>query len=289
MPLWISNSMNGLATGQYNGSSSTLATSLTTSQTSSTFSVFNTAAASGPVWTYTDAIDFTGFFPHYTNGRQYLSVDTLGDWPLSPASTFSIGTSYLSSAIYGTNYSGLYQNGALNGSIAENTNATGYLRIGERFTKNNYFNGTIGEIIYYNSTLSSNAQALVNQYQSAKWGIGLTGPGVIGGEAGLTGTEAQQAMASTQAGATSDGYSVFTTGYLGRLSQSSNIILQAGNNVNLDLQGDSLSLASGKSLTLTAGNQITTASSGTIATNNGDINLNAANGIVLNNALTFNQ
>ena len=127
----------------------------------------------------------------------------------------------------------------------------------------------------YNTVLSTNARNLLNQYESAKWGIALTGPGNATGETGLTGAEAEAAMASTQAGATTDGYSVFTTGSLNRLSQSSNLILQASHNISLDLQGDTLALASGKNLTLTAGNQISNASAGTITTNGGNISLNA--------------
>src|ERR1035437_8864693 len=116
-----------------------------------------------------------------------------------------------------------------------------------------------------------------------------TGPGVIGSESGLTGAEAQQAMASVQAGATTDGYSVFSSSYLNRLSQTSNIALQASNNINLDLQGTTLSLASGKSLSLTAGNQITTNSTGTITTSNGNIALTGTNGIVFSNAFNLNS
>ncbi len=135
---------------------------------------------------------------------------------------------------------------------------------------------------------------MINQYQSAKWGIALTGPGNATGESGLTGAEAQAAMASTQAGATTDGYSVFAATYLNRLSQTSNIILQASNNINLDLQGNTLSLAAGKNITLTAGNQILTDSTGTITTSQssgsgGIITMNATNGILFNNAFTLNS
>ncbi len=165
----------------------------------------------------------------------------------------------------------------------------GYYSVGSE-----YFSGKVAELFVYNTALSTNAQALVNQYQSAKWGIALTGPGVIGTETGLTGTEAQQAMASVQAGATTDGYSVFSANYLNRLSQSSNIILQASNNVNIDLQGATLTLAAGKNITLTAGNQILTDSTGTITTSQssgsgGNITFNATNGIIFNNAFSLSS
>ena len=140
----------------------------------------------------------------------------------------------------------------------------------------------------YASALSTNARNLVNQYQSAKWGIALTPPGTSGAGS----TEALKAMASTaRAGDTVDGYSVFTTRYLERLSQSADILLQASNNINLDFKGDTLNLSTAnRSLTLTAGNQITTASAGTITTNGGNISLTGTTGgILFNNAFALNS
>jgi filamentous hemagglutinin family protein len=82
---------------------------------------------------------------------------------------------------------------------------------------------------------------------------------------------------------------LFTVAGLEDMSQTANVSVQASHNINLDFQGDTLNVASGKSLTLTAGNQITTASAGIITTNEGDINLNAAHGIIFNNAFTLNS
>jgi hypothetical protein len=169
------------------------------------------------------------------------------------------------------------------------------LRIGGWTNSTSYrFTGRLSEFAIFNIDLGSNSRDLVTQYQSAKWGITLTGPGVIGSEVGLTGAEAQTAMASTQAGATTDGYSVFAASYLNRLSQSSDIILQASNNINLDLQGATLTLAAGRNITLTAGNQILTASTGGISTSQssgsgGNIAFNATNGIVFNNTFALNS
>ncbi|MFZ4540429.1 MAG: LamG-like jellyroll fold domain-containing protein [Rickettsiales bacterium] len=132
------------------------------------------------------------------------------------------------------------------------------------------------EFIVYNAPLSTNDRNLVEQYQSAKWGIALTPPG----------TGATEVAKATAA----DGYSVFTTRYLERLSQSANVSLQATNNITLDLKGDTLNFTTAnRSLTLTAGNQITTASTGTITTNNGAISLTGANGILFNHAFTLNS
>jgi trimeric autotransporter adhesin len=134
----------------------------------------------------------------------------------------------------------------------------------------------IAEVIIYSDDLSNDNRNLIEQYQSAKWGIALTPPG-------MGATEVARATAA-------DGYSVFTTRYLERLSQSANVSLQATNNISLDLQGDTLNFStSGRSLTLTAGNQINTASTGTITTNNGAISLTSTNGILFNHDFSLNS
>ncbi len=132
------------------------------------------------------------------------------------------------------------------------------------------------DILLYKTALSTNATNLMEQYQSAKWGIALTPPGTGA-------TEVAKATAS-------NGYSVFTTRYLERLSQSANVSLAATNNITLDLKGDTLNFTTAnRSLTLTAGNQIATASTGTITTNNGAISLTGTNGINFGHAFTLNS
>ncbi|HCZ13326.1 MAG TPA: hypothetical protein DHV85_01765, partial [Candidatus Accumulibacter sp.] len=101
-----------------------------------------------------------------------------------------------------------------------------------------YFVGRMGDYFTFSEAVSTNEQDLMNQYQSAKWGVAIT-------PYGTGATEAAKATAS-------DGYSVFTTRYLERLSQSANISLQATNDINLDLKGDTLNFTtSGRTLTLT--------------------------------------
>ncbi len=135
---------------------------------------------------------------------------------------------------------------------------------------------TIGEVIAYNRKLSVNETALMEQYQSVKFGIALTPPG----------TGATEIAKATAA----DGYSAFSARYLERLSQSANVSLQASNNIDLDLKGDTLNFTTaGRSLTLTAGNQITTSSAGTITTNNGAISLTGTNGIAFNHNFSLNS
>lgn len=138
-----------------------------------------------------------------------------------------------------------------------------------------FWQGKIYEGLLYSSLLVSTSRHLIEQYQSAKWGIALTPPGTGS-------TEVQKATAA-------DGYSVFTTRYLERLSQSADISLQATNNITLDLKGDNLSLASGRSLSMTAGNDIRTQSAGTVAVSGaGTVSFTAGRDIVVDHALTMN-
>lgn len=152
---------------------------------------------------------------------------------------------------------------ALNGTTSTGNSgtslqsSTGHIRIGSaRAVGYNYswfLDGMVPEIVAYNTTLPVNARHLVEQYQSAKWGISLTPPG----------TGATEMAKATAA----DGYSAFTTRYIERLSQSADISLQATNSITLDLKGDTLALASDRnlSLTTTSGN-ISSVSAGTITT-----------------------
>ena len=309
MPLWISNGMNGLGTLSFNGNGDNLTHSLITNQTSdlSTFVVsqlspgahggaaFKNGGTTGgqggdgyAMGYGATTFDTTGtnFVYLFEGVAWYGSGVNVGTVPIIMSSI--VGTGSIANSINDSNIQ------TISGTYAT---PTGFTYIGGYTSStfdNRYFTGYIPETILYNTALSTNAQSLVNQYQSAKWGIALTGPGNATGETGLTGTEAQQAMASVQAGATTDGYSVFAASYLTRLSQTSNIILQASNNINLDLQGNTLSLAAGKNITLTAGNQIITDSAGEISASQssgagGNIAFNATNGIVFNNAFTLSS
>lgn len=115
------------------------------------------------------------------------------------------------------------------------------------------FTGRMEGITVYDTDLSTSARQLVDQYHSARSSIALTPPGTGA-------TEVAKATAS-------DGYSVFTTRYLERLSSSADISLQATNSITLDLKGDTLSLAADRSLTLaTTNGNITSASAGAINT-----------------------
>ncbi len=136
----------------------------------------------------------------------------------------------------------------------------------------------IAEAIFYNASLTETARQLLEQYSSEKWDIELT-------TLGTGSTEAERAMAS-------DGYSVFTTRYLERLSEGANIVLQADNTITLDLKGDSLNLSDDRSihLTTTTGN-ILTASTGSILTNRtgsgGNISFASGNNIQFDHDFTL--
>ena len=304
MPLWISNGQNGQGVLQFNGSTYLDGAASVTGNSLSAYSTFSMSDASGPWARILSLANGAGQQDYSStssasalirdNGSENLISYRNG--PLSLA-----GFTFFTPTIGGTQYDGTNNTTSVNGAAGASVTSGGNFgvtvyRVGLDTGDGGGGNyaGNIYDVMLYNTVLSTNAQALVNQYQSAKWGAALTGPGVIGSEAGLTGAEAQQAMASTQAGATTDGYSVFATSYLTRLSQTSDIILQAGNNINLDLQGNTLSLAAGKNITLTAGNHIVTDSAGEISTSQssgtgGNITFNATNGIVFNNAFTLNS
>ena len=126
--------------------------------------------------------------------------------------------------------------------------------------------GQVGDILIFSGNVSDVTRNLLEQYQSGKWGFALTAPG--------TGTtEAEKAMAA-------DGYSVFTTRYLERLSASADISLLATNSITMDFQDTSMTLANGRNLSLTTTNgTIAAVSKGVINTVNngsgGNISLNA--------------
>ena len=283
MPLWISNGQNGLGVAKFDGSNDQLISSI---------------AGSNPYSAFLTSASNTG-----DNGRTLSGANSsntnwlLGGWNGEFHHAYTgnfIGGAQGSADVFavdvaiGTNSdSTWYFNSTTQGTVAQTNNWGAQLSLGSVIGAGEYGKSSIADVIIYNTALSTNARNLVEQYQSAKWGIALTGPGVIGSQTGLTGAEAQKAMASTQAGATTDGYSVFSSDYLTRLSQTSNIILQAGNNINLDLQNTTLSLATGKNITLTAGNQILTDSAGGITTSGGNITMNAASGILFNNAFAL--
>ncbi len=113
--------------------------------------------------------------------------------------------------------------------------------------------GDMREMFIYNKALSVDEINLLNQHSSAKWNVALSAPG--SGSA-----EAEKAIAS-------DGYSVFTSDYLNRLSKSTNIELRADSSIVLDLQGSTIRLAEGKSFSLMTNNgDITALSPGKIIT-----------------------
>jgi hypothetical protein len=308
MPLWISNGQNGIGVASFDGSndflSNTSSTLLRNVSGASLFSVFNRSAntASEMPSLWIAGVGSTRASLGYRN--QFLANTGLyaGGRRLAASDSFqAAGTNaYTSSTIIGTgvfDYANatlnVYQSGAGGGSdgtfqTAGNTDSVGgAFYIGSAATVSVFQNGINAENLVYSSALSTNSRNLVEQYQSAKWGIALTPPGTSGAGS----SEALNAMASTaRAGDTVDGYSVFTTRYLERLSQSANIDLKASNNINLDLKGDTLNIATANtSVTLNAGNQITTASAGTITTNNGAINLTGTNGIIFSNAFALNS
>ncbi|MCB9964486.1 MAG: MBG-2 domain-containing protein [Rhodospirillales bacterium] len=129
------------------------------------------------------------------------------------------------------------------------------------------FDGDIYDVIAYTTDLGESSRQLIEQYQSAKWGIALDKLAGAGTEI----AEATAHDAGDPTNAATNGYNVFTTRYLERLAESADLMLQASTGITLDLKGDTLDLtggaAAGKSITLQTDNgDITDVSSGTIRT-----------------------
>jgi filamentous hemagglutinin family protein len=283
MPLWISNGQNGLGVAKFNGSN-VLSVVDSASLSVSDFSLFVgmeqlvtqdnylIAKAGGGASTkeYAFYLSANTFSPYVFN------MAGVGSTPA--AASFSNAASYWMGQIYNSGTDSAYLNGVLASSSSPGitiTDTSTAIEIGNRLGSAPY-NGLVYDITLYNTSLGTAPRNLLDQYESAKWGIALTPPGTGA-------TEVAKATAS-------DGYSVFTTRYLERLSQSANISLQATNNISLDFKGDTLNFSTaGRSLTLNAGNQITTTSAGTITTNNGNISLTGTNGILFNHAYTLNS
>ena len=174
---------------------------------------------------------------------------------VTAATNLNPNTWYLGGTSRSGNAVDIYLDGQLDG-VGVNGNAIG---TGANFGIGNgpdyTFERLVGylpEVIVYDSALATNPRNLIDQYQSAKWGLALD---PVAG----AGTEIAEATGAT-------GYSVFSTRYLERLSQTADISLAATNNITLDLKTDTLALTGNRNLTLTAGNDILTASAGSITT-----------------------
>lgn len=214
----------------------------------------------------------TSIIGHFYGG----GFDTLGG---SPA--FTIGTWSNATLNYDGSLLSVYTNGAFGNSksLALNTINSGLRIGGGTYAPFNYFQGDIAEVFLYSDDLNATQRGLLDQYQAAKWGVGLLNPNPA--------TEASIAMDTTT------GYGAFTTRYLERLSNTADIVLQATNSITLDLKGDTLSLANDRSISLTTTTgDIKTLSSGGITTNRtgtgGNITMTAGDDIAFNHAFTLN-
>ncbi|WP_437185267.1 filamentous hemagglutinin N-terminal domain-containing protein [Planctomicrobium sp. SH668] len=282
MPLWVSNGQNELGLAKFDGNDTLRNTNF----------IVNTANLSIlALFQETLASENRRFFDLGNSSGDvnslYVSVDFKfgagfsAGYRIPENSPASHGVANTSLALISYVKSGSSSQTSWWNGVSSSTNTSVVTTFdSQRFTignqnsenPNNFLNGNGYELLLYTTDLSVFSRGLMEQYQSAKWGIALTPPGTGA-------TEVAKATAS-------DGYSAFTTRYLEQLSQSANISLQATNDINLDFKGDTLSLASGRDLTLTAGNNITSASAGTIQTaGTGSILLSAGGDINLSHDL----
>lgn len=289
MPLWVGGGVNGKDVLRFDGTSDymTIADSNSLDNTNG-LSIFaaNTALAldgssAAPILSKRVSNDDKQSYSlfYYTGNHINVDIDgtltrVAGNATYVPDVTNIIGAVY-DGTLAAASRVNIYNLGALDktGSEVSATipNYSSNLYIGAMDpARGAYLNGNYEDMMIYRSALSADARALVDQYLSAKWNVALN-------PAGTGATEGAKATSAT-------GYSVFTTRYLERLSQTANVSLQATNNVTLDLKGDTMNFTTaGRSLSLTAGGNIAAVSAGSIATNNGAINMTA--GGTINTAL----
>jgi filamentous hemagglutinin family protein len=255
MPLWVSNGQNGRGIMNFDGGPDFIRNS-SAFPTSSDYSLFIPVMQTAITGSFGNFLSGENpgraiFFNNTDSPRLFHNAEFLSSTVSIPLNAYGIVSATFQNS---TALGNIYVNSQSGGSgiaIAGVTDSTVYLGA---YGGNFGLTGTIPEAIIYNILLSSNTRNLVEQYQSAKWGIALTPPG----------TGADEVTKATSA----DGYSVFTTRYLERLSQSADISLQATNSITLDLKGDTLALASDRNLSMTtATGNISSVSGGTLATN----------------------
>ena len=292
MPLWLSTGLNSRGLIRNNGNdflrttSASLDYSTVLASTYVTGKMYSTTPANTGILVMSAAgsSDYVGggmivWSSGFTGGLP-TGADTYFNGGVIVNNNLSMSNNYIYHFNYYNSSGAIYTNGSLHASTV--TGARGgvsptVISLGSRYVSGSFSNGSvsdINEVFSYNQQLSLSSRHLLDQYQSAKWNIGLTPPG----------TGADEVARATAA----DGYSVFTTRYLERLSQSANVSLQATNNINLDLKGDTLNMASGRDLTLTAGNNISSLSNGTVQTNgSGSILLSAGGDINFSHDIDF--
>lgn len=271
MPLWVSGAQNGQAVMYHNGSQYLNFSDAGLASGATSGAIFTVAnnPTSATGWSaligYGSGVDGNERGIGIPAGSNNLTVLIYGTDYQLPAS-YAVGPGYsIAEAFFtgGTTLSGTLNGGTLSSAARVYNTVLSEGRIGAQINPwvTQAWNGNIGESLIYNSALPTEARNLVEQYQSTKWGIALD---PLAG----AGTEAAEAMASTAKGDASNGFGVFTTDYLEKLSNTADIILAADNTITMDFKGDTLNLADNRSisLTTTTGN-IRSVSNGTIQTN----------------------
>lgn len=279
---WISNGLNGKAVVRFDGNGTLV---------NASFPDFNDEVTTywvGTITTNTQDGVFELGTGAVNSGYNLIDWGNVMYWRTSTVGghrditqTFNIPGSYIYTGLHDGAVANMYRNGMLSGTIGAGAlqNTISHLTLGGLGATNYRSPNDFGELIIYNQDHSPETRALINQYLSAKWGVALD---PLAG----AGSEAAEAMDS------SNGYGVFTTRYLERLSSTADIILQAGTSITLDLKGDTLALTDDRSISLTTtGGDIKTASDGKIVTNRtgtgGNITFNAGDDIDFAHAFTF--
>lgn len=212
MPLWVDDGLNDGAMLSFDGNNdliSTTAINLTATSAVTDFTVFNYTGSPALFSDYMISEFSTnfvgvqdgfiqaignndgGFFGYWSGVNGNVGVNDEGQTVLN-SGAWHLATTTLDKSQPATNESNIYIN-ADNSSVnwtfggSDNTNAFGNhsVYIGSRANGALPLHGAIPEKILYDSALSADARALVEHYQSAKWGLPLAPTGEVAEAPGI--------------------------------------------------------------------------------------------------------
>ncbi len=186
-PTFSQNSLNGLGTIRFNGSSgtqyyfNTAAFSFGTSQRAAFFVIQNTGPASGaasvPHWFWpntgngANALSFNGWIDTNVQGTQGLQSYTVSKnvfliFSLQFGNTSSVGETFNNGTSRGT-----FTKTSGGSSFADATSGYGIGAIPADATGLYFFDGNIAEILLFNTSISNTQREQIEAYLALKWGL----------------------------------------------------------------------------------------------------------------------
>jgi hypothetical protein len=156
----------------FNGSTS-LINSTFTSQIFTLFIVYLQTTATGPVFTTSSTLEYSGIWP---NEGGTVFFDRGGNNWYTQASTFSINTRRILVIQYTANGTGANMFVWSDGTLSISTTSLGArtvtaLLLGSRPSTNAFLTGNYNEVIQYDSVLTTSQRQKVEGYLATKWGL----------------------------------------------------------------------------------------------------------------------